>query len=326
MLVALLALTGLPGSVSAGSYVPPPGDCCPQWSPNGTQLVFTTNRTTGIERTPTVGAVSSGGGPEQLVPGIPVGARSPDWKHVAYETQKNGSQWLTVANVDGTGEQLLAQGADFAWSPDSAQLALVGKDGALYVVGVDGKGLAKIAPGPGAMPAWAPNGRRIAYVRPANNGYIHVVNATGGGDARIAGPAGALEPSWSPDSTQISFLHGSSIVVARLGGSIRSYPLGSPALLNNGWFRDGKALLYDAEPTLPAGLDSVEVGTLVDGRPFQDELVRLDLKTSKQRILSFGHGAELSHDGRSIAFSNGGECRDREGVYVIRADGTQRIA
>ena len=214
--------------------------------------------------------------------------------------------------MDGSGEKLLAQTAgDFAWSPDSARLAFIGKDGALYVIGVDGNGLAKIAPGPGAMPAWAPNGRHIAYVRPADNGYIHVVKATGGGDAKIAGPPGAIEPSWSPDSTQISFLHESSLVVARLGGSIRSFPLGKPALLNNGWFHDGKALLYDAEPVLPAGLDSVEIGTLVDGRPFQDELVRLDLKTGKRRILSFGHGAEFSRDGRSIAFSNGGECRDR---------------
>jgi Ca2+-binding RTX toxin-like protein len=62
----------------------------------------------------------------------------------------------------------------------------------------------------------------------------------------------------------------------------------------------------------------------VGGRLFQDELVRLDLKTGKRRILSFGTGAEFSHDGRSIAFSSGGECRDREGIYVMHVDGTQR--
>ncbi len=112
--------------------------------------------------------------------------------------------------------------------------------------------------------------------------------------------------------------------MARLGGAIRSYPLAKPALLNNGWFPDGKALLYDAEPTLPADMDSTEIGALVDGRPFQDELVRLDLKTGKRRILSFGVGAEFSADGKSLAFSSGGECRDREGVYAMRVDGTQR--
>ena len=35
---------GLAGSSEAGSYFPPPGDCCQQWSPQGTQLVFETIR------------------------------------------------------------------------------------------------------------------------------------------------------------------------------------------------------------------------------------------------------------------------------------------
>ena len=62
----------------------------------------------------------------------------------------------------------------------------------------------------------------------------------------------------------------------------------------------------------------------MDGRPLQDELVRLDVSTGKQRILSFGDGAAFSNDGRFIAFSSGGECRDRTGVYVMRVDGTKR--
>ncbi len=70
-LVGLVAMAVLAGSVEAGNYTPPPGDCCPQWSPHGTQIVFTTNRKGGT----IVGAVSSTGGPEQFVPGIPVGAR-----------------------------------------------------------------------------------------------------------------------------------------------------------------------------------------------------------------------------------------------------------
>ncbi len=213
---------------------------------------------------------------------------------------------------------------DFVWSADSARLAFVAKDQSLDVIGVDGKGLLKIAPGPAAMPAWAPNGSHIAYVTTADGGYVHIVKSGGGGDARIAGPVGALEPSWSPDSTRIAFLQGRSIIVARLGGTIHGYLLAKPALLNNGWFPDGKALLYDAEPTLPPDMDSTEIGALVDGRPFQDELVRLDLKTGTRRILSFGAGAEFSADGKSLALSSGGECRDRDGVYVMRVDGTQR--
>src|SRR5437588_12663409 len=132
MLVALLALTALPGSVSAGSYIPPPGDCCPQWSPNGTQIVFTTNRTTGIARTPTVGEVSSSGGPEHYFPASPVGLRSPDWAHVAYSKEKNGAPWLAVSKPDGGSEQLLAtllnDSAIIAWAPDSSRIFFTGSD------------------------------------------------------------------------------------------------------------------------------------------------------------------------------------------------------
>lgn len=306
------------GLASAGSYTPPPGDCCPQWSPNGTQIVFTTGRP--ANKT-IVGAVGASGGAEQLVPGIPVGARSPDWKHVAYV--KNGS--LAVANVNGSSEKLLAQSSDFSWSPDSSKLVYAGKDGALYVVHADGSGLQKIAPGPGiGMPTWSPNGLRIAYVKPVDNGHIHVVSASGAGDRKLAGPAGAIEPMWAPDSKQLSFLYANRLVVVHVGGPSRTFLLSRPALFNNGWFPDGKALLYVVEPVLPAGVTFAEAGSLVDGRPFQDELVRLNVATGKRLVLSFGDGAALSNDGRWLAFSSGGECRDRTGVYVMRVNGTQR--
>jgi Tol biopolymer transport system component len=316
--VPLVALV-VAGLASAGSYTPPPGDCCPQWSPKGTQIVFTTSRPAGKSL---VGAVGVGGGAEQLISGIPVGARSPDWKHVAYE--KNGS--LAVANVDGSGEKVIAQStADFTWAPSSARLAFVGKDGSLYTVAADGSGQKKIAAGPAiAMPSWSPNGARIAYVKPAQNGHIRVVDAGGGGDVALAGPAGAIEPMWAPDSARLSFLYANTIVVVRLGGAARTFVLSQPPLFNNGWFPDGKAVLYDAEPVLPAGIPSAEIGTLVNGQLFQDVLVRLDVATGKRRVLSFGDGAAFSNDGRLVAFSSGGECRDRVGVYVMRVNGTNR--
>src|SRR5690348_3344102 len=112
LLAGLAVLAATAGSGHAGNYSPPPGDCCPQWSPNGTQIVFDTYR----GNRPVVGAVPVSGGPEQFIPGIPVGTRSPDWKHVAY--YKDG--WLDVSNVDGSDERMIAQTyGTFAWSPDS---------------------------------------------------------------------------------------------------------------------------------------------------------------------------------------------------------------
>lgn len=121
--VPVLALL-LAGSVGAGSYVPPPGDCCPQWSPHGTQIVFSTSRSNAAG----VGEVAATGGAEQFIPGIPGGTRSPDWTYVAYD--KSGA--LAVSKVDGSDEHLLGQiQSPFAWSPDSKRLAFVAGDGSL---------------------------------------------------------------------------------------------------------------------------------------------------------------------------------------------------
>jgi len=321
-LAALLVLTGVS---AAGSYIPPAGDCCPQWSPHSTQIVFTTERANGIQRTPTVGFVSSAGGAEHFVLGIPVGARSPDWTYVAYTKDQGGAHWLAVAKVDGSAEKLLARinaNADFTWAPDSKRLAFVATNGALQAIGADGSGLATVAPAPAAMAAWSPNGARIAYVA---GQHIHVVEAHGTGNQDITpGERGATEPAWSPNGNQVSYLAGSSIVVRRLGGASRSYQLGRPALLNNGWFPDGKALLIVVDPVLPANVPSAGMGTMIDGRLFENQLVRLDLGTGARRALSFGEFAAFSPDQRSISFSSGGDCRDRTGVYVMKVDGTGR--
>src|SRR5262249_26277647 len=322
-LAALLVLTGVS---AAGSYIPPPGDCCPQWSPHATQIVFTTNRANGIQRTPTVGFVAStGSGGEHFVLGIPVGTRSPDWTYVAYATEKSGATWLAVSKVDGSGEKLLAKvnaNADVAWAPDSKRLAFVAANGALQVISADGTGLTTVGPAPARIPVWSPTGAAIAYV---GGQHIHVVKSDGTGNHDVTpGESGADQPAWSPNGRQVAYLAGSNVVVRRIGGASRSYALGRPALLDNGWFPDGKALLLAVAPVLPADVPSAATGTMVGGRIFQDELVRLDLGTGARRTLSFGDLAVFSPDHRSIAFSSGCDCRDRAGIYVMKVDGTKR--
>ncbi len=62
-LLTIVAAAALAASGSAGNYLPPPGDCCPQWSPHGTQIVFAGSRGQGAD----VGAVAATGGPDRLV-------------------------------------------------------------------------------------------------------------------------------------------------------------------------------------------------------------------------------------------------------------------
>jgi hypothetical protein len=119
-------------------------------------------------------------GHERFVPGIPAGLRSPDWTHVAFVNDGV----LTVSRVDGSDAHALTRTYDaFTWSPDSERIAFVTDGGALVVANADGTGQREIARG--AMPAWRPDGRFLAYVRGTDKPSVHVVASDGTADAAV---------------------------------------------------------------------------------------------------------------------------------------------
>jgi Tol biopolymer transport system component len=315
-LVLLFALAGvllLPGATGAGSYVPPPGDYRPSWSPDGSKIAFvTTYPGAGVSVASVVSA--AGTGQERLVEGdVHEAVLSPDWEWAAVTRFTGVGSRLIVVRLDGPEERDLAPtgaGATPAWSPDSRQIAFWDGARSLSVIAIDGTGLTWIAAG--AFPDWSPDGTRIAYVGGSpENPDVYVVSAEGGDPALLAGGAGAqLEPKWSPDGTRVAFLTQDAVgtpfglAVARADGTdVRSY-LG-PGVSNP-----------DAFSWLPSG------DAIVYARDYGQGLFRLDLTSGKaERLTAFGGHPAPSPDGRRIAFFGGGECRDRSGIYVARADG-----
>jgi Tol biopolymer transport system component len=272
--------------------------------------VFSTSRGT---TSPTVGATSPLGGGDHLVPGIPDGLRSPDWKRVAYFQElgadHNFETWTIVSNVDGSDKHLIAEGIVSAWSPDSTRIVVASNH--LIVANADGTDVHTIATS-GASPSWSPRGDRIAYLR---DGSVHMVSPTGTGDRKLEGPAASSDSAvvWSRDGTRVAYWRASStstsLVVLPLTGKARTFPVrGAEGPIV--WMPDGKAILVT---TLYA-------------------LVRIDLATGKERTLlgkkqySFFlptiRDPVLSPDGSLIAYSAGGECRDRLGIYVAEPDGS----
>ena len=221
--------------------MPPPGDCCPQWSPRGTQIVFAGNRGQGAA----VGAVAAAGGPERLVPGIPIGLRSPDWTSVAF--MNDGV--LTVSRVDGSDAHALERTYDaFAWSPDSGRIAFVTDKGVLVVANADGTGRRAIAHG--KMPTWRSDGRFLAYIRGTDRPSVHVVASNGTADA-VVGPGARADvgPVWSPDGRWLAYWSSDGVTallkVVRIGGnggSVRFEILGA---VTNGaivWAADSRTI------------------------------------------------------------------------------------
>ena len=137
-----------------------------------------------------------------------------------------------VVNTDGTGLRQLnpgdlpariepGAGVGAAWSPDGAQVAFagVGPSGkvAIYVVGVDGKGLRRITKeGASQGETWSPDGRWIAFSgvtsELAGIAQVFIVHPDGSGLRMVTRfPSGDCCPVWSPDSRYL-LVGGLSIV------------------------------------------------------------------------------------------------------------------
>jgi TolB protein len=184
---------------------PPSGvvDFQPDWSPDGSRIVFQREFQDKPFETWTVG--SNGKGLRQVDPGCPTGipesqiceenepAWAPDGKRLAFAwaygklKHIRGEEWIEVSGIgvmdlNGSHVRQLTQLQRPTSSEDS-------------------------------QPVWSPDGTRIAFVRqnstarPINGLAILVVSATGGRPRRVT-PwriAAGDHPDWSPDGSRILF-------------------------------------------------------------------------------------------------------------------------
>jgi Tol biopolymer transport system component len=142
---------------------------------------------------------------------------SPDGSQIAFPSSVDPAQHeVWVMEHDGSDpHQVTDLPADIgaqeaAWSPDGDRFVIEGQQipslySDLYVVGVDGSGLAQITDYAGSetKPVWAPDGDRIAF---SWNGDLWTVAPDGSNPTLIVDlPTPVMNPDWSPDSEQIAF-------------------------------------------------------------------------------------------------------------------------
>jgi Tol biopolymer transport system component len=207
----------------------PARDELPSWSPDGTRIVFHTNRDGNFEIY-TMNA--DGTGLARITNNTADDAYpkwSPDGTKIAFASNRDGNYEIYTMNADGSSPARLTTNPPFdgypSWSPDGAKIAFHSyRDNGsgifkyqIVVMNANGTGQTNLTPDPAGQehaPTWSPNSAKIAFEsnRGISGGYYRVfsMNANGTGQTQLTNPSTSFtddqQPNWSPDGTRIAFM------------------------------------------------------------------------------------------------------------------------
>jgi Tol biopolymer transport system component len=154
---------------------------------------------------------------DRMMDGYP--SWSPDGRRIAFSgdlsNYRGDRSVIEVMNADGSNLQRLTPSggseAMAAWAPDGTTLALDDNTtGQIDLVAADGSSRQPLTLQQASLPAWSPDGRKIAFVSGSGrefaltSGDIYLINVDGSGQRLLV--RNGTFPAWSPDGRKIAFL------------------------------------------------------------------------------------------------------------------------
>jgi len=188
------------GSPSKQNYLP-------AWSPDGTKIAFTSNR----DGTPEIYIMNRDGSGLRRMTNNPAIDVTPTWapsgNQIAWVSDRTGNPQIYIMNADGTGQQKITSESFCdrpTWSPDPFnELAYASRSGAgfdirLYSFATHESTRVTDGIGSNESPAFAPNGRHIAFTSTRNGKQQIFTIARDGNDLRqITREGNNGYPNWS---------------------------------------------------------------------------------------------------------------------------------
>ncbi|HEV7903867.1 MAG TPA: carboxypeptidase regulatory-like domain-containing protein [Pyrinomonadaceae bacterium] len=194
----------------------PADDRAPSFSPNGTKIVFESDRDGNDE----IYSMNADGSFQTRLTNDTnfdyEPAFSPDGEKIVFTSERSGNAEIYVMNSDGSGLVNLSNhpdgDAEASFSPDGSKIVFVstrdGGDGEVYLMNADGTNQTRLTANGGVSPSFSPDGSKITFTTGGSGvgNAIALMNSGGANEVALTNNAASDEQSaFSPDNTKIVF-------------------------------------------------------------------------------------------------------------------------